>query len=186
MFFKQELKTRNLCLRQIEADDFEALYQAASDPLIWELHPDRNRYKRERFEIYFQTGLAAPAFYKILDSQTLEVIGSTRFYGLQEEQKRIELGYSFLIRKKWGGNTNLEVKRALLQEAFQFVDSVIFTVGVNNFRSQRAMEKIGGGRVLRPELLKLSGDLSAAVVYEIHKDQMPEIERIFSAQTIDP
>jgi RimJ/RimL family protein N-acetyltransferase len=34
----------------------------------------------------------------------------------------------------------------MLTHAFRFVDSVIFLVGPNNVRSQRAMEKIGGVR----------------------------------------
>jgi RimJ/RimL family protein N-acetyltransferase len=38
------------------------------------------------------------------------------------------------------------MKRLMLSHAFKFVDNVIFTVGSNNLRSQRAVEKIGGVR----------------------------------------
>jgi N-acetyltransferase len=34
----------------------------------------------------------------------------------------------------------------MLRHAFRFVNSVVFLVGPHNFRSQRAVEKIGGVR----------------------------------------
>jgi hypothetical protein len=45
-----------------------------------------------------------------------------------------------------GGTTNREVKRLMLDHAFTFVDTVIFWVGEQNWRSQGAMTKIGGVR----------------------------------------
>src|SRR5437667_4975649 len=52
----------------------------------------------------------------------------------------------FLARSHWGGIYNREMKQLMLRHAFQFVNSVIFLVGPQNLRSQRAMEKIGGFR----------------------------------------
>jgi RimJ/RimL family protein N-acetyltransferase len=37
-------------LRPLRAEDFEALYAVAADPLIWEQHPSRTRYQRDVFE----------------------------------------------------------------------------------------------------------------------------------------
>src|SRR5580704_16374917 len=50
----------------------------------------------------------------------------------------------FVVRSHWGGPTNREVKRLMLDHAFTFVDTVIFWVGEQNWRSQGAMTKIGG------------------------------------------
>ena len=180
MNLKLELRTKNFLIQQIQKSDFEGLFLAASDPEIWKLHPDRNRYQRDRFEVYFNSGLQAPAFYKILNSKNQEIVGSTRFYGYQALNNFIELGYTFLIKKYWGGLTNLEIKRALLDEAFQTVESVFFTVGNQNFRSQRAMEKIGGLKVEKPAELNLAGNLSAAVVYQIRKNQMAHINQLYN------
>lgn len=60
------------------------------------------------------------------------------------------IGYTFLIKNCWGGAYNFETKHMLLEHIYQWVDTVYFTVGINNKRSRRAMEKIGG-ILLTPE-----------------------------------
>jgi N-acetyltransferase len=75
------------------------------------------------------------------------MIGSTRFYGYDPEKSEIEIGWTFLARKYWGGRFNAEMKRLLLNHAFKFVESVVFFVGEENVRSQKAMEKIGAIKV---------------------------------------
>ena len=79
-----------------------------------------------------------------IDRQTRQIIGSTRFYGYDSEKSEIEIGWTFLARKYWGGRYNAEMKRLLLNHAFKFVETVIFLVGEENIRSQKAMEKVGG------------------------------------------
>jgi RimJ/RimL family protein N-acetyltransferase len=68
------------------------------------------------------------------------------------EHSEIEIGWTFIVRSHWGGPTNREVKRLMLDHAFTFVDTVIFWVGEENWRSQGAMTKIGG--VKRDRLLR--------------------------------
>src|SRR5205814_7215914 len=80
------------------------------------------------------------------DSKDVQVIGSSRFHGYDKEKSEIEIGWTFLARSHWGGIYNREMKQLMLRHAFQFVNSVIFLVGPQNLRSQRAMEKIGGFR----------------------------------------
>jgi len=48
-----------ISLRPLRAEDFEALYAAASDPLIWEQHPEPLRYQRPVFEGFFASALAS-------------------------------------------------------------------------------------------------------------------------------
>ena len=72
-----------------------------------------------------------------------QIIGSTRFYGYDPEKTEIEIGWTFLARKYWGGRYNREMKELLLDHAFKFVENVVFLVGEHNIRSQKAMEKIG-------------------------------------------
>jgi N-acetyltransferase len=133
-------------LRPLVSADLEPLFAVASDPLIWELHPASDRYQRPVFEEYFKGGLACGGAFLITDSRTGEVIGSSRYFGLDPEKSEIEIGWTFLIRSRWGGDFNRELKRLMLQHALQFVQSVIFKVGIKNLRSQGAMEKIGGFR----------------------------------------
>ena len=140
------LRSEILELRPLRTDDFEALYAVASDPLIWEQHPNSDRYQADVFRKFFDEALESGGALIALDRKDDRVIGSSRFYGYNPEQSEIEIGWTFLARSHWGGVYNGEMKRLMLSHAFKFVDNVIFTIGANNLRSQRAMEKIGGTR----------------------------------------
>lgn len=141
------LKGELIELRPLRPDDFDALYKVASDPLIWEQHPERNRYREEVFRTLFQESLASGGALVAINSETEEVIGSTRFHAYDERLSQIEIGWTFLARSFWGGKFNGEMKRLMLAHAFKFVEIVIFVVGDENIRSQRAVERIGGRRV---------------------------------------
>ena len=150
-------------LRPLRPNDFEDLFAVASDPLIWEQHPASDRYKKEVFEEFFREALESGGALLALDSRTGRVIGSSRFHGYDREKNEIEIGWTFLARSHWGGTYNGEIKQLMLTHAFKFVTSVIFLIGPNNFRSRRALEKIGGTHV--GSRLNSSGQES--VVYRI-------------------
>src|SRR2546421_25754 len=132
-----------LHLRPLTPADFDALFSVACDPLIWEQHPNSDRYKKEVFEIFFRDALASRGALLAIDNKTSRVISSSRFHGFDETKSEIEIGWTFLARSHWGGLFNREMKHLMLRHAFRFVKSVIFVVGPRNFRSQRALLKIG-------------------------------------------
>lgn len=132
-----------LSLRPLRADDFPDLYAVASDPLIWELHPSNDRYKEEVFAEFFREAMESGGAFAAIDSKTGQIIGSSRFHGYDREKSEIEIGWTFLSRAYWGGIYNREMKQLMLRHAFQFVNHVAFQVGPQNFRSRRALEKIG-------------------------------------------
>lgn len=132
-----------LRLRPLRPDDFNDLYDVASDPLIWEQHPDRERYMEPVFRVFFREALESGGALIAIDSKGGKVIGSSRFQGYDAEKGEIEIGWTFLARSCWGGVYNREMKRLMLRHALGFVKAVIFLVGPQNVRSQRAIEKIG-------------------------------------------
>ena len=133
-------------LRPLRRDDFDALYAAASDPLIWEQHPESDRHKREVFQRYFDGAIESGGAFAVVDRQTGRIIGSSRYHEYDEAAREIEIGWTFLERAYWGGAYNREMKRLMVRHALTFVTRVVFLVGLTNTRSQRAMEKIGGVR----------------------------------------
>ena len=141
------LQGQLLELRPLKPNDWDELFVVASDPLIWEQHPERDRYKEEVFRVFFKEALASGGAFVLIDKKTQQIIGSTRFYGYDPEKSEIEIGWTFLARKYWGGRFNAEMKRLLLNHAFKFVESVVFFVGEDNVRSQKAMEKVGAIKV---------------------------------------
>src|SRR6266852_9256348 len=141
------LKGELLELRPLRAEDFHDLYAVAADPLIWEQHPIKDRYKEEVFKEFFREALETGGALIAIDSEDGQVIGSSRFHGYDQEKSEIEIGWTFLARSHWGGIYNRDMKRLMLEHAFRFVEHVIFVIGTQNLRSQRAVEKIGAVRV---------------------------------------
>jgi len=141
------LKGELIDLRPLKPDDWKELFAVASDPFIWEQHPESDRHLEDVFKIFFSDALESRGAFVILDRMTQQIIGSTRFYGYDPEKSEIEIGWTFLARKYWGGRYNAEMKRLLLNHAFKFVENVVFFVGEDNVRSQKAMEKVGASKV---------------------------------------
>jgi len=141
------LKGELLSLRPLLPEDFHDLYAVASDPLIWEQHPSKDRYQEEVFKEFFREGLESGGTLIAIDAKDGRVIGSSRYHGYDQKKSEIEIGWTFLARSHWGGVYNREMKQLMLWHAFRFVDHVVFLVGPKNLRSQKALEKIGGMRV---------------------------------------
>ena len=163
------LKGQWVTLRPLLRSDFEALYAAASDPLIWEQHPEPNRYQRPVFETYFNSGIECRGAFAILDSKTGKIIGSTRFYSHDTELKEVVIGYTFIERAYWGKKHNPEMKKMLLEHAFQKADRVLFYIGEKNTRSRKAIESIGAVLIDRSERTLPDGSPHVDVIYKIDK-----------------
>lgn len=153
-----------LDLRPLVASDFEKLYLKASDPLVWEQHPTFNRYQIEVFTEFFNGALESKGAFAIIEREKGEVIGTSRYYDFQPENRQVSIGFTFLGRHYWGGKFNGELKSLMLHHAFQFVDTIIFEVGERNHRSRRAVEKLGAKLFDRRDL-----DGQAHVAYRLLK-----------------
>src|SRR5579862_2667652 len=163
-FDLQPTLTGNLIeLRPLRPDDWDALQAAASDPLIWEQHPSNDRWKAEVFCEFFQKALESGGAFAVIDRETGNIIGSSRYHCFHPESSEIEIGYAFLARSHWGGIYSGEMKELMLRHAFQFVDRVVFLVGPHNMRSQKAVEKIGGVR----KGIRLNAEGRESVVFEM-------------------
>ncbi|OXG02274.1 hypothetical protein BC749_10537 [Flavobacterium araucananum] len=131
----------------LQESDFDALYKVASDPLIWEQHPMKDRYKIEVFRSFFDAAINSKSAFLILDKKTNEIVGNTRYYDYNPERSSIAIGFTFIARKFWGGLYNKSNKKLLIDYAFQHVDSILFHIGADNIRSQKAVAKLGGLKV---------------------------------------
>lgn len=160
-------------LRPLAATDVEALHAAACDPAIWALHPEPTRWQREVFQRFFDSGLACGGALVAVERASGALVGSSRYYKWLADTREITVGYTFLVKRLWGGAANLEMKRLMLGHAFGvagiaalgggFAEAAWFDVGADNLRSRGAMEKIGG------ELLRESPpDPVAGTVAHVH------------------
>jgi RimJ/RimL family protein N-acetyltransferase len=134
-------------LRPLCADDYDALYAAAADPAIWEQHQVKDRHREDVFRPYFDLLLESREALVVLDSATGEIVGLSRYHGYDAVASEVEIGWTFLVRSRWGGPVNRELKSLMLRHAFRFVHNVVFLIDPENRRSQRAVEKVGGVRI---------------------------------------
>lgn len=141
------LENDSVRLDPLQPGDFERLYTVASDPMIWEQHPDQLRHQREVFQGYFDGAISGGMAFIIIDKITDKVIGSTRYYDYNPEESSIAIGYTFLAKEYWGGKYNKYSKDLLLGYAFTYVDKVYFHIGINNTRSQIATSRIGAEKI---------------------------------------
>jgi len=171
--FKPVLMGPNLSLRPLVADDFEELYLAASDPKIWEQHPEPTRYQRDVFEhSFFKGALASGSAFVAIDNAAKRIIGSSRYYEWNKENAEVAIGFTFLACNYWGGTTNTEMKKLMLDHAFQWAEIVWLHIGIDNWRSRKAAEKIGAV-FTHEERKEINGKVRETAFYKIEKRKSP-------------
>lgn len=158
----------------LQEKDFDNLFEVASNPLVWEQHPNPNRYKWEDFSNYFKGAIESKGAFLILDVSTNETVGCSRYYNYNETDSSTEasvlIGYTFIGTKFWGKGYNKALKKLMLDYAFQFVEKVYFHIGAFNYRSQKAIEKIGAVKVDEYEVEYYGESSKLNFVYLITKN----------------
>lgn len=156
-------------LEPLRASDFEKLFSVACDPLIWEQHPNKDRYKRNVFEVFFKGAIESKGAYIIYDAQTNAPIGSSRYYDFNKEKDSVTIGYTFFARSHWGSTFNHATKKLMLDHAFKHVSSVHFHIGAVNIRSQKAISKLGAVKIGEIEMEYYGESSKLNFIYEIQK-----------------
>ena len=163
------LEDELIILRPLKESDFEPLYEIAKDPLIWKQHPSHDRHKKDIYSEFFKDSLKSMGALIIIDKSNDKIIGSTRFKPVKNVENAIEIGWSFLCRNYWGGKFNKSMKRLMIEYAFETVDDIIFYIGKENIRSQKAVEKIGGIRLTELKHQHLMEENQDEWTYRINK-----------------
>ncbi|MCY4781318.1 GNAT family N-acetyltransferase [Sphingobacterium sp. UT-1RO-CII-1] len=143
MMIPKLLENETISLQGLSMDDYERLYQVASDKNIWAQHPDSDRYLPAGFSTYFHKLLETDQPYLVIDKKTNKIVGATSYYQYDKSNKKVAIGYTFIATKYWGTGFNSILKNLMLDYAFTFADQVIFHVRQGNFRSQAALVKLG-------------------------------------------
>ena len=165
------LENEYVILSPLEENDFEGLYAVASDPKIWEQHPNKDRWKKEVFKTFFDGAIQSKGAFKIVDKGSENIIGSTRFYDYNSQENSIFIGYTFYAVHYWGKGINRTVKNRMLDYIFQYVSKVYFHVGANNIRSQVAVSRIGAEKITEQEVAYHGEASRLNFVYEITKEK---------------
>ncbi|TXJ00864.1 MAG: N-acetyltransferase [Chryseobacterium cucumeris] len=163
----------------LEKEHFEELYAAASDKELWELIPtdcseETQFYKTYEFALSErETGNQYP--FVIRHKETGKLIGSTRFFEIYPADRKLEIGWTWITKEFWGTAINLECKLLLLTFCFDVLKTnrVQLKTKDDNFRSRKAIEKIGGvfEGILRKDKVLSDGTTRNAAYYSILNDE---------------
>jgi RimJ/RimL family protein N-acetyltransferase len=123
-------------------------------------------------------GLREP--YAVIDSANEEVVGTTSFMDISISNRTREIGSTIYGRAYWRSRVNTETKYLLLTHAFEIKESnrVCLKTDSLNYRSQSAIERIGGVRegTLRAHRIRTDGTLRDSVYYSILKTEWPNVK----------
>ena len=165
----------------LKEDDFERLFKVASDPLIWEQHPNKERYKREVFKVFFEGAIESKGAFLVTDKSTNKTIGSSRYYDYNIDESCVTIGYTFIAKDHWGSKYNRALKSLMLDHAFEYVDTVYFHVGAENIRSQKAMIKLGAVKHGEIEMRYHGEEIKLNFIYKMDKEMWKEIKTLFKS-----
>lgn len=165
-----QLTGETLSLRGLRPEDFDGLFAAASDPLIWAGHPVKDRYLRPVFESYFHFLHENGGTLVIIDRETLRIIGCSRYYVVADQPDNMSIGFTFLNNDYWGGRANHKLKQLMFAHAFETFDEVWFHIAPDNIRSQKATAKIGAKYVC-DATLSLAGVPALWKCYRLTNDE---------------
>lgn len=166
--FQPVISNQTLSIRPIAESDYDNLFACAADKKLWEGHPSKDRYKSAEFKKWFQKAIDSGATIVVIDKSTNKLIGSSRFYVEESALDDISIGFTFIARHYWGGQTNYQLKSLMLNYAFEHFSVVWFHVSPCNIRSQKAIEKIGGIFTQKMDST-ISGTTEPWMFYKIEK-----------------
>ncbi len=158
-----------IALRPLTAADWHRLYAVASDPAVWAGHPANDRWQEPVFRAFFDQALTSGGALVAIDPASGAIIGSSRYDCGRAGPGEVEIGWTFLARRHWGGAANAAMKTLMIGHALTLFDRVIFLVGETNVRSRRAMEKIGGVLTDRSLTTDMAGGPVRHVIYAIDR-----------------
>lgn len=178
------LTGRHVRLEPLSLAHQEALLEAASDGELWKLPytvvpspATIGAYVRKTLEAQ-EVGLEQP--FTIVDVAANEIVGSTRYTVIDEANRKVEIGYSWLRRSAQRTGINTEAKYLLLRHAFESLQCirVELITDILNERSRAAVLRIGAKQegILRNHMIMPDGRYRDSVCFSIIESEWPVVK----------
>jgi RimJ/RimL family protein N-acetyltransferase len=106
-------------------------------------------------------------------------VGSTRYLNIAPEHRRVEIGWTWLVRSQWGKGANVETKLLLLENAFERWGAmrVEFKTDARNLQTRGSLLALGARfeGIHRKHML-LPGGVRDSAWYAILDDDWPAVK----------
>ena len=179
------LEGDTIALLPLDASRQDALLTAAKDGILWELwftsvpsSATINNYL-DKALAEKENGQAYP--FVVFHKKTKQIIGSTRYYNLQPEHRRLEIGYTWYAKSYQRTRVNTECKYLLLQYAFEIKHciAVQFMTDWHNIASRNAIARLGAHQdgLLRNHRLNSDGSYRDSVVFSITENEWSGVKK---------
>jgi len=173
------LQGEHVTLEPVERRHFADLLAAAQDELVWAWLP----WPRPRTEddvaamIDGERAIALP--FAQVEAPSGRAVGITTYRDIDERNRTLEIGGTWIGRPWWRGAINTEAKLLFLGHAFETLGAnrVAIKTDIRNERSQAAIARIGAVRegVLRHQYIRRDGSLRDTVTYSIVPEEWPAV-----------
>lgn len=172
-------------LEPLTPDHVPALERAAADGELWRIRvtsapePGMTASYVEAALRGAREGHMLP--FAVVDTQTGEVVGTTRYHDIVPAVRRLEIGFTWYARSAQRTHVNTASKLLLLEHAFDRLGCL--TVGwrtdIFNLASQKAIERLGAKRdgVIRGHALRRDGTIRDTVMYSLTAGEWPQTRR---------
>lgn len=171
-------------LEPLSADHAEALVSAAADGELWN-STVTSVPSRETVTDYIGNALSAQSEghalpFVIIRKSSGEIVGSTRFFHIERDHRRVEIGYTWLAAGAQRSAVNTEAKLLLLTHAFEVWKCirVEFFTDVLNQQSRTAIQRLGAREegVLRNHMIMPNGRYRDSVCFSIIESEWPGVK----------
>ncbi|MGE7186283.1 GNAT family N-acetyltransferase [Peribacillus sp. NPDC006672] len=189
----QKLENNVVHLIPMGLEHVEGIYEATQDKRIWE-HMSVDLTEKSRVLQYVQDALqkrehGTDIAYVIINKKTEKIIGATWFLDISKQHKRLEIGSTWINPIYWRTNINTNCKYLLLKYCFEELDfnRIQIKTGHENFRSQKAIERIGGVKegILRSHMIRKEGILRHTVLYSIINEEWAKVKKHFEVHLLN-
>lgn len=178
------LKGKVVYLEPLSLDHANELGEVTNDGELWKLWYT-GVPSPETVESYvvsavkmFDNKVAMP--FIVREAKQSKIIGSTRFCNIDEQNKRVEIGYTWYAKSYQRTSVNSECKLLLLTHAFEQLDAIAveFRTHWHNLDSRRAIERLGAKQdgVLRNHQKTPDGNYRDTVVFSIIDHEWPTVK----------
>ena len=179
------LEGRHVRLEPISQDHMPDLAKVALDLELWRFTPTQI-HTDEDLNSYIDSALASnrdgtALVFATVNRSTGAAIGSTRFGNIDSENRRAEIGWSWLGRDFQRKAFNTEAKLLMLTHAFESMNCirVEFRADVLNTKSRNAIVRLGAKEegTLRHHTILPNGRAIDWVYYSILHDEWPSVRQ---------
>ena len=179
------LEGNGLRLEPLSPDHTAALQAAVEDGCLWELWYTRVPEPKEVAE-YIAAALAGQEAghmlpWAVRELTTGTIIGSTRYHDIVPDIDRVEIGYTFYAQRWQRTRVNTVCKLLLFAHAFEALGCRVVGLRTDNFnfRSQRAIERLGAKKdgVIRHYGARRDGSVRDTVIYSVLAQEWPDVRR---------